>query len=163
MTETNTGNKTIFGGGIPTEPDVRKLMDAFGVPIEGALFSHESISRIIECHPKSHRYRSVTTAWRKKLEHEHNVVLIAERGYGLKAATPDDRVEHGHGKLRSGQRITRRAYRVIGTTDLSRATPANRKQAERDLSVAKAIMTAARIESRKFRPELPAPDSEETE
>jgi hypothetical protein len=160
MNETNNG---FFNGGIPTEPDVRKLMDAFGVPNEGALFSHESISRIIECDPKSHRYRSVTTAWRKKLEHEHNVVLIAVPGIGYKVGTPDDRVEHGHGKLRSGQRITRRAYRVIGTTDLSRATPANRKQAERDLSVAKAIMTAARIESRKFRPELPAPDSEDAE
>jgi hypothetical protein len=146
--------------GIPTEPDVRKLMTAFGVPNEGELLSHESISRVIECDHKSHRYRSVTIAWRKKLQYDHNVVLIAERAYGFRVATPDDRVEHGHSKLRSGQRITRRAYRVIGTTDLARASEPNRRQAERDLAIAKAIIAAAQTEAKRFRAVLPGPDEE---
>lgn len=131
---------TQFVSGIPTDPDVRKLMEAFGKPSDGA------------------RYRTVTTAWRKKLHREHNIIVLADPGVGFKVATPDERVESGHSKMRTGQRITKRAFQVIGSTDLARVTPENRAQAERDMRVAKAVLTAARIESTKFKAALPGPE-----
>jgi hypothetical protein len=146
--------------GIPTDPDVRLLLARYGVPAEGWLIAHRELEEVLGVDRRSHRYGTVIAAWRKRLQDEHNVVLIAVPGVGYKVGTPDDRVEHGSRRIRTGQRITRRAYRVIGTTDLARASEPNRKQAERDLAVARAIIAAAQAEAKRFRAVLPGPDEE---
>lgn len=143
-------NNLVFNSGVPTEPDVRKLMDAFGAMQEGAVISYADISAIIGSPSKSFRFATVVNAWRKRLYREQNVVLCAVAGVGLKVADPDLRVNLAGAKYKSGIRHIRRAGDVSASTDRARLSPEAAKAADHLNRVASSVMLAAATEARKL-------------
>lgn len=70
----------LFRGGIPTEPSVKMLMEAFK-PIEpGAAFSYAKISAVIRENPRTNRFYTVVTQWRKLVRKELNLESVCEAG-----------------------------------------------------------------------------------
>jgi hypothetical protein len=112
--------KTLFGSGMPTAPDVRRIEEAVGVPAEGDVIAWSRLEEITSNYRNSHRFGAVIHAWRRKLEREHNVFLVAEAGKGLKAATPDERIAWAAAKVRTGRRAIVRGSAVAATTDAHR-------------------------------------------
>jgi len=117
-------SKHMFFGGVPTAPDVKRIEDALGVPKEGTTIAWKHLEGIILCARTEYRFSSVVTAWRKKLEREHSVLMIAEAGTGLKAATPDERIDWSARKVKAGRRAIVRGASVALTTDAGRLSAA---------------------------------------
>lgn len=145
---------SVFFGGLPTDIDVRTLREHFGVPAEGALMSFETVAALIKTPLGSPRFRTVTTAWRKALEREHNIIIVVRQAQFV-AAKPGDRIDLGSRKLRTGARAFRRAHIVVEGTDRTRLTEAERKQADHVSMTTATAMQAARLAARKPQPQLP--------
>jgi len=140
---------------VPTAPDVRRLVDAYGVPTIGTLYTHDEIEGVIKESRTSSRYRTVTLAWRRQIEREHDIILGAEPGQGFVALRPEERIDYSGRKLKTGVRAVRRAGRVVSTTDTSKLTREQVERADHVRRVAGAVTAAARIEAGKHQPRLP--------
>ena len=114
---------TIWGAGIPTEPDVAKLRDEIGVPAEGASIAWDRIEGILKMPRSSHRFRTVVFRWRTQLEKAHNVLLKAIPGEGLQAMKPDEVAHFLGDRLASHNRGIGRVHRRSERVDRSRVTP----------------------------------------
>lgn len=102
----------LFFGGIPTAPDVKKLREAFTDVKEGTDFDHEQIAAILGLDPRTSRYRSVTTAWRKEMLTQHNIEIAAVATIGFRALTGAERLDTNvkgfkHGARKQGKHIRR--------------------------------------------------------
>lgn len=101
----------LFLGGIPTDIDVRKLIDAFGKPEIGAEVTHEQIEEVLGIGRDTNRYRGVTLAWRKKLERDHNIRMGSAAGVGYRSLSPSERISAAIVGTQQGARKQLRAIR----------------------------------------------------
>jgi hypothetical protein len=100
-------------GGIPTAVDVRKLLQAFGEPTEGTEVTHDDIERVISHRRDSHRYRTVTNAWRQQLRRDHNIEMGAVPGVGFRCLNAEERVSAGINGIQSGARKQLRSIKRV--------------------------------------------------
>lgn len=128
--------------GIPTEPDVNKLIEAFKVPEAGVVIKHSEVSAIINAKPNHHRYRVVTYAWRKRLYRDHNVILGSVKSIGFKSLLPDDRAGFIGSKYKSGIRQVKRSQSVAMRTDLAGMTPESKRVVNHVRHTAAALVLA---------------------
>jgi len=123
-----SGKTNVFFGGVPTAPDVKKLMDHFGVPEENVLLNWTEIEEVIGEEKGSSRFTSVTGAWRKKLRKDHNIEMIPEIGKGLKAANPHERVDLAGGLIHKATNSIKRSISVADKTDVTRLDEEHKKR-----------------------------------
>lgn len=131
-----------FAHGIPTEPDVARLMEAFKVPAAGTVIQHPAIENLIGQKRKSYRYKSVTDAWRKKLYKDHNCIMGAIPTVGYKSLEPDERAEFIGSKYKTGIRHVKRSQNVAIRTDLTGMTPESRRSVIHVKNTAAALILA---------------------
>lgn len=108
-----TAKATPFFGGVPTEPEVRALRDAYpdSEMKAGTVIPYEDVEKVIGSKKESNRFRCVTARWRGMVERETGrVVLGVEPGVGFKVLDPAQKIDLGHAKLASAVRHSRRAY-----------------------------------------------------
>lgn len=70
---------SLFFGGMPTGPDVKKLNDRWPEPKQGDRFSYSEIERTIGISRNEGRFHSITNAWRADLQSK-GFVSGCERG-----------------------------------------------------------------------------------
>ena len=128
--------------GIPTEPDVNRLLETFKVPEAGTVIKHSDVSAIINIKPDHHRYRVVTNAWRKKLYRDHNIILGPVKSIGFKSLAPDDRAGFIGSKYKSGIRQVKRSHSVAVRTDLTGMTPESKRVVNHVKHTAAALVLA---------------------
>lgn len=141
-----------FNSGIPTAPDVKRLGDAVGVPAIGTVIEYKAVEDAIGSKRDSSRFRSVTEAWRKKLEREHNILVVAIANVGFKFATPSERVENSAMRFKSGLRKIRRAATIAEATPDDGLTP-DEKRARAHIGATGAallLMNATKAKEIKF-------------
>lgn len=104
----------LFRGGVPTGPDVDRLIAAF--PLDdmgpGSIISYVDVSSIIGEAPGSGRFKSVSNAWRRRMFRERLWQTIAEGG-AFRILTADECVRHG---ITSVTRLGRASGRVVART-----------------------------------------------
>lgn len=142
-----------FFAGLPTEIDVRALVEAFGVPADGDVIRYDAVADVIKCPVKSSRWKTVTDAWRRKLWKLHNVVMRAGDGQ-FAVMPPDARVDHGGDRLRRGFRQFSKAHSVVASTDLSGLSDEMRAQADHVKNITTTAIQAARAEARRVKPRI---------
>lgn len=145
----------MYFAGLPTEIDLDKLREAYGVPKEGDVISYDEISKLIGVGVRSHRFVTVTTAWRRNLVREHNVYMKAHDGK-FEVMNPSARVNLGSQKLRTGARCFRKANIIVTSTDTGRLTAEQKEQARHIQMITSAAIQSARLKDRSERPELPS-------
>lgn len=91
-----------YFGGMPTDLDVRKLIEAFPALIEGARITHEEIEAVISVGRHSNRYRAITIAWRSKLLRDSNLEIGAVSGVGFEVRTSEGRMSSSIKGFQSG-------------------------------------------------------------
>lgn len=132
-----------FFGGIPTGPDVKKLMDAYGVPAPG-LVSHEALEGILTLDRDASRYRTIVHAWRSRLLRENNVASIAVPGEGIRFLTEPERVEQGRRLLGLSARQVGRVHRWSVMVDVTKLDEVTRRRHDHTLRATAAMaMTAS--------------------
>jgi len=96
----------LYFGGIPIEPDVKRLALAFGSPKPG-LIAYEEIEGALDMTRETTRFRTVVTGWRRRLLNEENIYTAAVPGEGIKVLTEPERtdaVERLQGRASRSQR-----------------------------------------------------------
>ncbi len=94
-------SKAYFGG-MPTDLDVRKLIETFPELVEGACVTHDEIEAVIGVDRHSNRYRAITIAWRSKLLRDENMEIGAVNGVGFEVRTPEGRMSSSIKGFQSG-------------------------------------------------------------
>ena len=110
-------NHSLFIGGVPTEPDVKRLIDAFPSIASDIEITHAEISKILGVDAKSARYRTITSAWRRLLLRVHNVRMSPIAGIGYRVIDGIERVTENVKQYGRGARQIQRAARDIRATD----------------------------------------------
>lgn len=110
----------IFGGGVPTAPDVKKIVDSIGIPKEGAVVKYTQLERLLHLKRDSFRFRTVLNAWKRKLFAENNVLMTAVPTVGYKAADPSERIVESKSRVRSGFKKVKMGSVVAQATDRAR-------------------------------------------
>ena len=107
-------DKIIIAGneGLPTGPDVKDLLDKYGTPGYGVKIFYSDIYKLLQLDPTKekdrNRFKTVTNAWRKRLEKEHNIVTRALRGEAFQVMNASERVKDVAAHLVSGGRKIRK-------------------------------------------------------
>lgn len=91
-------------GGIPTDVDVRKLVDEFGKPAVGSEITHEQIEQVLRIERASNRYKTVVSAWRKRLIDSHGIVMGAVAGVGYRSLNEAEQMDAGFLSIKHGAR-----------------------------------------------------------
>lgn len=144
----------IFLNGVPTEPDVIALTQAFGVPQEGVPISYADVAKVIHVTVVESRFKTVTSAWRKQLRINHDVILIARDGQ-FTVRAPSERVQLMRSKTRSGFRCFGEVLDINGGTDRARLSEHERAVADKAQRVASLGQAAALAEARRRLPPSP--------
>lgn len=111
---------TIFLGGLPTGPDIAKLVDAYGIPAVGDRIEWKQIEGVLGLKRTEHRFKTIVGQWRRKLYRDHNVVLAPGddmRGIGLEALNPEKRINLAAAGFKAGARKINRASELAVRTD----------------------------------------------
>lgn len=76
---------------VPTEADVKLLMEAFPDIQPGVLIPYPAVEKAVNLTRGTSRFDSVTRAWRARLYREQNFRLAAVAGQGFKRLAENDR------------------------------------------------------------------------
>lgn len=143
--------KNMFFRGVPTDPDVKLLTDAFPkIPTE--VIPYGAIEEIIGVSKDTNRFKSVLEAWKNKIERETNEILITIRGEGVKLATPKERVTYCGKKINSGVKFVARGAKVAAFTDTRGLSDEDKKICDHFSRAASAVSMAIRVSPKELRP-----------
>jgi len=140
----------LFFSGVPTGPDVDKLEKEYGVPVAGAMITYDAITRTIGSDHRDHRFRTVTAAWRKRLERDHRVLLEAIPCEGFRAMTPDILAESQVKEFSGHIKGQRKAVYRVGYVTGAQLTPENAKKQAHLISVGNAVRLALETSAKKI-------------
>jgi hypothetical protein len=160
----------VFLGGVPTEPEVNRLISAYQRPAPG-LIPYEEIEAITNVNrvrayvehgtlirEGGHRFTSVLNAWRARLLRDYNVVTEALPDMGIVVLKESEKSTYAAKKFLWAGRRVKHAHTVVQRIDDTQlATDADRRRAEHmRLSLAK-TMTVMREETTSIRAALRPP------
>lgn len=112
-------------GGLPTGPDVKKLVAAFPDIKPGDVIEYDDVEDVLGFKRKEResRWRTVTDAWRRFLKREHNFLLVPlPKENAFKRLTENERSSYDFQGTRTGLRKVLRTTRdmhLVDTAQLS--------------------------------------------
>ena len=128
-------SKLLFGG-VPTGPEVDRLMA--GIAIEaGVRIPYEKVEELTGVRVNEHRFRTVTTAWRKRVFREKALEVKAEGGCFV-ILTPDEALTNGINSFHKVGRALGRTnvkVSVINETALSNERAATKRLLQREIGM----------------------------
>ena len=144
-----------FFGGIPTKPDVDRLLTL--EVSEGDIIRHETISQKIGVEYGTNRYRGVVGAWRKTLLQQKNLLLVSLPNVGYKALTPTERVSHGvRDFVKTSKKIRNNAY-LLNLVPEENLTQADQKKRDHIVRVSVSMLDTMNDTMKTIEPRKPDP------
>lgn len=140
-----------FFGGVPTAPDVEKLLEHFGVPQPGVI-TYSDLSEVLGMRWRTARFRSVVDAWRHRLRREHNISTRAELGEGIRILAEHERADVARDQLRRGARSSAKAVREVRDTRIEQLDEKQRAHHDHVAMVAERIFHATTEAVRQITP-----------
>jgi hypothetical protein len=141
----------LFGGGVPTQPEVESLIKRFGVPAVGTSILYVDIAATIGHPVRSNRYLAVVSRWRKRLFQQHNLLLDPIHGESYTVCNNSQRISHSTGKYKSGLRHIRRASEVAARTDTEGLLPDEMRARDHIVKTGNALQLAAATAARQLK------------
>lgn len=140
-----------FFGGVPTGPDVERLIEHFGVPGPG-LILHADIVAILGIDFRSSRYRCVVGIWRRRLRREHNISTEGVPGEGIRVLAEVERIGKSVRGLRSGTRKIGSAWREVRDVKTEELEPRERARADHTAALVGHVYNASAVAVRELAP-----------
>lgn len=109
----------IFFGGVPTGPDVKRIIEAWP-PADmapGVVIHFSSIGDLIGINSESSRFRTVTERWRREMEKDHGILLGCPGDKTFVVLDDYGKVDLIKKKVTSAFKSSRRALRVSTHVD----------------------------------------------
>ncbi len=134
-------DSTLHFGGIPTDPQVRRLRERYGdiQALRGTTIRHEDIEDLIGEERGGSRYKTITDRWRRQVERETGVVISGQGealGIGFRVLTDAEQVRFGVGQRVSAGRRILRWHSSVANTDPDKLDAPQRQA--RDFEIAAA-------------------------
>ena len=141
-------------GGHPTEPEVRMLMEKYPSLSSGDAISYADVESVIGVKRISHRYRTITGAWRKRMYREFNITIGAVPNTGFIVLDAHERVNLASNHMRSGVRRIRTSGDLAQNTEKSGLNEQELKACDHLVRVKAIMLDAHAHASRQLRVEL---------
>lgn len=106
----------VYRRGIPTDPDVEKLMTAIQPKI-GTTTPYSVIEEAINCERNTSRFHAVTRVWRARLERDFNIIVKAICNQGYEFLDSRARVDFSGKMASQGTKKIIRAGHIARKTD----------------------------------------------
>lgn len=121
-------NAMLWKFGVPTEPDVKKLLKAWppGEMKPGDKITKEQAADVLGVGVGDNRFISITNAWRKSLEPDIVIVCPGDRTFEV--ATESQKLKLAKGKMTSAVRMVRKSVVVSSWVDCRQLDDDERKQ-----------------------------------
>lgn len=122
-------NVSVYRGGIPTKPDVKKLLEKFPVSTltVGRVITYEEISLVIGEPPRTSRFRTVTNKWRKEVEQTTNIIMGTHKGQALVILSDSGKLCLASDKLTSATKMAAKATIVAAKIEVKNLSDAERE------------------------------------
>lgn len=130
-------------GGVPTEPDVKRLLSSIAVE-RGEEVSHETVEAILGIDREQSRYRTVTTAWRRRVLREFNTDTVAVAGVGFRFLLEGERVSESIKDFGKGTRKIGRSLGRISRVETEQLSDGERTVVDHGRRLMAATLDAAR-------------------
>lgn len=146
----------LFSGGVPTDIDVQRLSERWAIPDEGTLIPYTEVAALIGVAHGSNRYRSVVSAWRRRLLREPFNRLLKARPdlAAYQVLDSNGRVSQCIGWDRHVRRTHRRIYLVAGSTDAKGLSAENQAARTHLMQTSATALQASRMQAKKTAPLL---------
>ncbi len=141
--------------GVPTDLDVRRLDETFGTLNVGDEISYDEIDSALGIARSTSRWRTVTAAWRCRVQRARHLVVGCNPGVGFVILDDSGKLDASARKLRSGLRSCRRSVKVAAFVDRGKLGAEERDRYDHTTKVASAVLMAASNEAKRFQPSLP--------
>lgn len=141
----NTRTAALFVGGLPTGPDVRRLMDRFRDKAQGDSILLSDVAAEIATEVRTQRFETVLTAFRAALRKERN--LETERDHGgvaVRILQDNERAAVSFKLVRRGARQIGRAYTKASSTPTGKLNEQERKELMHVQRLTEAMANSAR-------------------
>ena len=148
--QTDDSEAKLYFRGVPTQVDVDALINALGIPKPGDTISCEAVAEIIKVDTTEHRFNTVSRAWRKQLEREHNLLLVSNRDGGFVALTNSGRIHHACNVADNGLRRISRASVVARKTSTDGLSEEERRAADHLVNTTGQMMAMAAASAQKL-------------
>lgn len=135
---------SVFKGGLPYGPEIRRLNEAFPVPElqEGRFLSHEILEVNLQLKRGLQRYYGIINSWISRQRNENGIHIAWEPGRGLKVLKPDELLASTETKIRSKGRQLGRAVNHLKWVDRSRLDETGQRRLDNDLLVSTRLRQA---------------------
>ena len=150
----------MYFGGIPTGPDVERLMEAYPVDglVPGVIIPYVDTGKAIHSDVRSSRWKTITNAWRRKLENESNIIIECDPlSASFYVLSEGEKVGLSRKKLRSSVKLARRSMVVSAQVDIKQLSVEQRKDHDFNTNKAAAVIASGQLRAnRKALPEMTA-------
>lgn len=141
-----------FNRGIPTEPDVKAIEDAVGVPAVGSVVTYETLEKILRIDRGAPRFKTVVSAWRKRLFRDLNILIGAVSGTGLQVLDGHGRATASGGIFKHGLRRIARAGVIAERTETEGLNAEDRRTIDHVRGSAAALRLLAATKAKELPP-----------
>jgi hypothetical protein len=117
----------VFLGGVPTEPDVKAIREAFPDVKPGDTISYAAVAEIARLDARSNRIRTVLGAYRSTMLREANIKFRTVAGIGLQRLTEAERTREGIKTFTKGARGVRRSVGDLAAVDTTKLDQVERQ------------------------------------
>jgi len=140
----------IWSAGIPTAPDVDAILEKYRLTCPGDGVRHDQIESLLNIKRNTHRYRSIITAVKRRLERERNLILAAMPGIGFTVLDNNERVDAGSNKMHMAGRAARRAVVLANGATRTELDAEHQAKADHMVVVSATILGALRTQAREL-------------
>lgn len=120
-------NNRSFFGGIPTDVDVEMITKAIGVPKVGDKVTYAQIESVLRLKRTENRFITVVSAWRRKMDREHNLLMKAIPGMAFEVLDASGRVDLSSKVFKQALKRTGKAVAIAARTDRKELTEEEKK------------------------------------
>lgn len=117
-----TDQSDLYFGGMPVEPDLDRLDEAYPEIKVGDYLPYDEIGVAIQAPYGSHRWKTVTSAWRSRLLVERRLVLRCDPGKGFVCMSDQEKIDAAPGVVTAIARKARRERVKVSTVQDARLT-----------------------------------------
>jgi len=105
----------VFRGGIPLEPDLKELDKRYPADVfyPGVKIPYADVAEVINCDVRSYRFKTITTAWRKRIERRHGKVIGTLAGQAFIVLDEISKLDLADSKIKTALRCARRSAEVV--------------------------------------------------